>query len=65
MLFLVKVPGSHLTWVFFRLIRIAISIAAIKDINLNNWNEALSSLFLISVVAIFFFLFSGLYVSFF
>lgn len=68
MFFLVAIAAGHLARVFSGLICILVSNAVVEGINGVNsrgWVEALSSLFLISVMAVFFILFSDFGMGFF
>lgn len=60
MLFLVTVLASHLVWVFFGSIHVAVSTVAVRGINTVNsggWSRTISLSLLVAVVAVFLFFF--------
>lgn len=66
--FLVTILASHLAGALLELIRIAVPITTVRgidDVDSKDKGGALSSLFLVSIAAVFLFLLSSLGVSFF
>lgn len=68
MLFLITILAGHLAGALLELIRVAVPITTVRgidDVDSKGRGRALSSLFLVSIAAVFLFLFSSLRVSFF